>query len=145
MNDTHEEAGQASQPKEADFKEAALEVTTEDKEPRRVLKDLLSFHLGLGKPKDYRPYEGSMLVPALIAPYRDLSEIRYDYPLCVLENNEDAVMPLGNIFNQLIDEVGGESDSEKRLQHYLQKLEFSIKALVDSGKQFLLPILNLLL
>ncbi len=70
------------------------------------------------------------LVPALLHRYRDLKNIRHDYPFC-LEGREAsaAVRSLSNIIDELADNVSDEGDSGARLRQHIHSIEPEIREL----------------
>ncbi|MDH3388043.1 MAG: hypothetical protein OEN02_09060, partial [Gammaproteobacteria bacterium] len=75
------------------------------------------------------------VVPALLYQYRDLKNIRHDYPFC-LEGSESAtaVRCLSNIIDDLAENVNDESESGKRLKHHIHSIEPEIRELAYQNR-----------
>ena len=80
------------------------------------------------------PVDGLDLRPALFAGYRDLTKLRYDFPLVLLHNvaDESSVRSLSGLFDSAFAEVYGATDGE-RLRSYSLRMEREIRALVAGG------------
>ena len=74
------------------------------------------------------------LSPALFARYRDLSLLRYDFPLVLVRNAAPAscVQPLCGLLDRVLQEIGVGDDGERVSRHVL-RLEMQIRALVADG------------
>jgi ferredoxin len=109
----------------------------EEKDAESPLKynQLLKFFLAGIKPVEKPVYEtAGQLTPVLLYPYRDLSKIRYDYPLCLLDKpGEQWVVPLKTIFDKLINEAAPPGDEGAHFTRALLNLESKMKALAEKG------------
>ena len=78
--------------------------------------------------------EGPNLRPALLAGYRDLTRLRYDYPLVLLrEPTQKAyVQCLSALIDGVIGEISRDDDSGRPAKHLL-RLEQEIRALLAGG------------
>ncbi len=76
------------------------------------------------------------LVPALLAGRRDLTGLRYDYPLVLVERPVAGgyVEPLAGIIDRLLAAAVGSPD-EGRLRAHALRLEAGVRALVATGAQ----------
>lgn len=95
----------------------------------------LAFHLTGRKTGDKLDTPGEAgLRPALLAGYRDLTKLRYDFPLVLIANGADetAVQSLSGLFNHILEEIAGGADGERLKQHAL-RLEQEIRALATEG------------
>ena len=74
------------------------------------------------------------LRPALLAEYRDLSALRYDFPLTLVRNAEGAasVQSLSGLIDGVLKDVAGGADGE-RLRAHAFRLEREIRTLVVEG------------
>jgi len=74
------------------------------------------------------------LTPALFARYRDLSLLRYDFPLVLVKNPAagSSVAPLSGLFDRVLEEIAAGDDGERVSRHVL-RLERQIRALVAEG------------
>jgi ferredoxin len=74
------------------------------------------------------------LSPALFARYRDLSLLRYDFPLVLVRNAAAApcAQPLSGLLDRVLQEIGVGDDGERVSRHVL-RLEMQIRALVADG------------
>ena len=70
------------------------------------LRELVRFHL-TGESNGDTRREQPGLRSALLAPYRDLSELRYDYPLVLIERDADGVFvrSLSSVVNSVLEEI----------------------------------------
>ncbi len=73
--------------------------------------------------------EGRDLRPALLAGYRDLAALRYDYPLVLVEGRSgaEAVRPLSAIIDEALASVARGDDADRITQHVL-RLEKAMRA-----------------
>jgi hypothetical protein len=72
---------------------------------------------------------------ALLAPYRDLTRLRYDYPVVLLERDEGPqyVRSLSAVVGALIADLAPRGLEGERLRRQLLRLERELRALVASG------------
>jgi hypothetical protein len=99
------------------------------------LQAQLTFHLTGNRPgADLEVVAGLGLLPALFAGYRDLTKLRYDFPLVLVENATDRrfVQCLSAIVDGVIHEVAQGDDGE-RLTRHLLRLEQEIRVLMAEG------------
>jgi hypothetical protein len=78
--------------------------------------------------------DGLKLRPALFAGYRDLTRLRYDFPLVLLDGpNAPFVQSLSGLFDGILHQIAGGDDGERVTKHVL-RLEQEIRALVAAGE-----------
>src|SRR5664279_2971667 len=77
----------------------------------------------------------SDLRPALLAGYRDLTALRYDFPLVLINKGVDgqSVQSLSALFDGALKEVAGNGDGE-RIRKHAGRLEREIRKLVAEGE-----------
>ena len=73
--------------------------------------------------------------PALLAAYRDLTRLRYDYPVVLLErdNGTEYVQSLSSVIGTLIAELAPRGIEGERLRKQLLRLEREIRVLLAAG------------
>jgi hypothetical protein len=73
--------------------------------------------------------------PALLAPYRQLSKLRYDFPLILLDGGDTHAFmdTLSGVMNRLLREIAPEGDKGARLRQYVLRLETRMRELVTDG------------
>lgn len=73
--------------------------------------------------------------PALLAPYRDLTRLRYDYPVVLIEGDagRDYVRSLSSVVGALIAELAPRGIEGERLRKQLLRLERELRVLVADG------------
>lgn len=78
--------------------------------------------------------EGLKLRPALFSGYRDLTRLRYDFPLVLLKERPDGtfVEPLSGLVDGILDKIARGDDGERIRKHVLY-LEQNIRALAAGG------------
>jgi ferredoxin len=76
------------------------------------------------------------LRPALLARYRDLSALRYDFPLALVEgaSAESSVRSLSGIIDEILQQIARGDDGERVSRHVL-RLERQIRTLVAEGSE----------
>ena len=74
------------------------------------------------------------LRPALLSGYRDLTRLRYDFPLVLVEAEADGafVQPLSGIVDGILAKVAADEDGE-RIRKHVHALEQEIRKLVAKG------------
>ncbi len=77
---------------------------------------------------------GRALHPALFAAYRDLTRLRYDYPLVLVEAHDDGefVAPLSGLVDAILEKIAKGADGERIRKHVL-RLEQEIRAGLAAG------------
>jgi len=77
---------------------------------------------------------GRELHPALFAAYRDLTSLRYDFPLVLVEGRPDAafVEPLSGLVDAILDKIAKGDDGERIRKHVL-RLEQQIRVQLAAG------------
>ncbi len=103
-------------------------------------QETLIFHLtgrivNDGQGASLQPIRGLGLCPALLAPYRDLGELRHDLPV-VLDERADApefVHSLTSLVNDVLRDVAPHGVAGERLRRHALQLEREIRRAVDAG------------
>ena len=99
------------------------------------LRDHVAFYLtgkmsgsGLGS------IEGLGFRPAMLARFRDLTTIRYDYPLVLIDDAADGAfaVSLSGLFDDMLSEVAQGVDAE-RMRHHAVRLECEIRKGLAAG------------
>ncbi len=95
----------------------------------------LAFHLtGAVMGAGLHAIDESGLLPALLAPYRDLTSLRYDYPLVLLKDSaEEPFASLASIIDQLVAKSASAGEDEARTRKHLVQLEREIRSMVAAG------------
>ncbi len=98
------------------------------------LRELVRFHLTGERDGDDRRTE-PRLRSALLAPYRNLSELRYDYPLVLVERDADGafVRSLSSVVDGVLQEIAPAGVEGERLRKHFLRLEAAMRALVLEG------------
>ena len=81
-----------------------------------------SFHLGsLPAGAGLDPIVDRGLIPALAARYRDLSALRYDYPVVLLQDPREGEFfrPLSSIIDDVLREAAAGDDADRIASHVL--------------------------
>jgi len=95
----------------------------------------LAFHLtGALTGGALHAVDGRKLVPALLAGYRDLTGLRYDFPAVLLR--DDANQPfasLSDVIEELISKLASAGEDEPRVRKQLLRLEREIRSVVAAG------------
>ncbi len=95
----------------------------------------VAFFLTGRRPSEYLDaVDGLGLRPALFAGYRDLAQLRYDYPLVLVANrpDRDFVQSLSGLVDAALAKVASGSDGERMRKHTL-RLEQEIRVLAAGG------------
>jgi hypothetical protein len=73
--------------------------------------------------------------PALLAAYRDLTRLRYDYPVVLIEGNAGPayVQSLSSVIGELVEELAPRGIEGERLRKQLLRLEREIRMLIAGG------------
>lgn len=99
------------------------------------LQTQIAFHLAGRKPEAAAEgAAGADARPALLARYRDLSALRYDFPLLLLRNagDRDYVRCLSGVIDEVVHGLAG-GDGGERLTRHLLGLEREIRVLLAGG------------
>jgi len=93
--------------------------------------ELITFHLTGERPKDAKNDPANLeLCPALLSSFRDLSGIRHDYPLVLVEDGSgQPVASLSGIVNAILQATAPRGIAGERLRQNLISLEGEIRAL----------------
>lgn len=96
------------------------------------LQEMINFHLtGKRGDADAATLQVSDAVPALLAPYRDLGELRYDYPLILIDgaDTQAYVDTLTGVINRLLRDIAPRGDSGAQLRQHILRLEQRMREL----------------
>lgn len=94
------------------------------------------FHLTGRRPvEDLQEVAPLELRPALLARYRDLTRLRYDFPLVLAQGTagDGFVRPLSAVIDEALAESDAEGVKRERLRMHLLRLEQEIRVLVAGG------------
>lgn len=82
--------------------------------------------------EEFRPEE---LRPALLSGYRDLTRLRYDFPLVLVHGccDEAFVRPLSAVMDAVLADAEAEGERRERLRRHLLRIEREIRRLTAEG------------
>lgn len=101
-----------------------------------ALQEQAVFHLtGRRSGDELEPVEAGDLRPALLAGYRDLTRLRHDYPVVLVDGTRagEAVRSLSAVVNGLLQEVAPRGSEGERLRRAVLGLERELRLLVRDG------------
>jgi len=107
------------------------------------LQTHVAFHLTGRRPaKDLDAVDTLELRPALLAHYRDLTRLRYDFPVMLVRGagEQSGVRALSALIDDLLHEVAKGDDVERVTRHVLRQ-ERQIRTLVAEGQRGMLSSL----
>jgi hypothetical protein len=97
------------------------------------------FHLtGSRAAADLEPIEDGRFRPALLAGYRDLTSLRYDFPVVLVEDGADVVRSLSSAVDESLREVAPRGIEGERLRRQVLSLERELRVLVRDGAKGML-------
>ncbi len=101
----------------------------------RFPEQALFFATGKSHSEGIDPIDGLGLRPALLARYRDLTRLRYDFPLVLVDSGATAgeVRSLTSIVDQVLQQVAPRGLDGERLRRHVLGLEHGIRALCADG------------
>jgi uncharacterized Fe-S cluster protein YjdI len=90
----------------------------------------LVFHMTGKQPVGAPALDAATLRPALLAGYRDLTELRYDFPLVLTDSEEERewVQSLSGVFDRALGRIAPAGDGERLRQHAV-RIERELRAL----------------
>jgi hypothetical protein len=101
-----------------------------------ILQQQTVFHLTGRRPDvTLEPIDGLGLRPALLARYRNLSRLRYDFPVVLLEfrPGRPFARPLSDIVNEVAQNAAPAGPSGEALRKHLLRVERAIRRAVAAG------------
>lgn len=100
------------------------------------MQEMIHFHLtGKRGGSEIHDVAQQDVLPAVLAPYRELRKLRYDFPLVLLDadGSQAFVDTLSGVINRLLREIAPEGSAGARLRHHVLRLEIRIRELVADG------------
>ena len=100
------------------------------------LQPNVAFHLSERKAgEELGAPEGLGLRPALLAAYRDLTRLRYDFPLVLRADTADdrVFEPLSGLIDRAVEDVARTGNDAEPLRAYALRLERELRAMAASG------------
>jgi hypothetical protein len=107
------------------------------------LQSHVAFHLTGRRPAGgLEAVDPLALRPALLARYRDLTALRYDFPLVLVDRGADGdrVQALSGLVDRLLQDIASGDDAERVTRHVL-RLERQLRELLAEGGEGLLSAL----
>lgn len=99
------------------------------------VKEQLVFHMTGKRAGDAPAQDGvEALLPAALAPYRDLARLRYDFPLVLPEAGGEAIS-LSAAVAGLLARIAPRGIEGERLRRHVLRLEAEIRAMVARGEE----------
>ena len=93
----------------------------------------IAFHLtGRRAQGEFAALASSDLQPAIFAGYRDLTALRYDYPLVLVRDDKQPVQSLSGLLDGALKAIAADSDADRLRKHAL-RIEREIRKLVAEG------------
>lgn len=71
--------------------------------------------------------------PALLAPYRDLTNLRYDFPLVLTQNGDAPVVSLSDAINALLQKIAPSGPAGEKLRRTVLHIEREIRTMAAEG------------
>jgi ferredoxin len=108
----------------------------------RLQAHVAFFLSGKANPPDLETIDRLKLRPALFAAYRDLTRLRYDFPLILVAGQPDGayVESLSGLIDSILGKIAHGGDAE-RLRKHILSLERHIRAQAAAGKEGRLSVL----
>ena len=98
------------------------------------LLELVAFHLTGKRPgADLGDIDDLSLRPTLFTGYTDLSKLRYDYPLVLVEGDDGFVRSLSGVVDGLLQELAPRGAEGERLRKNVLGLEKELRVLLSRG------------
>ena len=102
---------------------------------KQIMHTLRHFHLGNPSVKEEVQQVGSDFLPALLEPYRDVSRLRYDYPLFLFNAEQSEVnptpeqlaKPVGEVLQECVASFAPGDDSARILKDNLPWVERELR------------------
>lgn len=101
-----------------------------------TMQEMINFHLtGKRGDGDVTDGPGPDACPALLTPYRQLSELRYDFPLLLLDDAASLAFAdsLSGIFNRLLRDIAPEGNTGEQLRQHVLRLEGRMRELASDS------------
>jgi hypothetical protein len=111
------------------------------KETAGTLQSQAVFHLTGSRPGDeLEPIEDGRFRPALLAGYRDLTSLRYDFPVVLVEDGPgtDFVRSLSSVVDGVLQDLAPRGIEGERLRRQVLRLERELRVLVRDGSRGML-------
>ncbi len=98
-------------------------------------QDQVLFHMTGKRTDEALPIDAGDLRPALLAGYRDLARLRYDYPLVLIDDaaGGEFALPLSITVDRLLTDLAPRGIEGERLRRHVLRLERAIRAQVANG------------
>ena len=101
-----------------------------------AMHEMINFHLtGKRDSNDAAEVPATDDYPALLAPYRELAELRYDFPLILLDDPDTLAIAdtLTGIINRLLRDLAPAGSAGEQLRQHVLRLEARMRKLVADG------------
>lgn len=101
------------------------------------LQELINFHLTGRRGKEATQPHADSFCPAVLAPYRDLTTLRYDFPVVLLDDAKSPAFAdsLTGIVNRLLREIAPQGNAGEQLRQHVLRLERRMRLMVASGAE----------
>ena len=101
------------------------------------LQELINFHLTGRRGKDTAQQSEQQFCPALLAPFRDLEALRYDFPVVLLDDAKSPAFAdtLTGIVNRLLREIAPQGNAGEQLRQHVLRLERRMRRMVAAGAE----------
>jgi hypothetical protein len=98
-------------------------------------QEQLVFHMTGKRGDGLAPVDIATLRPALLAPYRNLARLRYDYPVVLSEPTADSacVHSLSSVVSVLLADIAPRGVEGERMRKHVLRLEQELRALLAGG------------
>jgi hypothetical protein len=100
------------------------------------LQEQLAFHLtGRRMGHSLLPADGAQLRPGLMARFGDLTRLRYDFPLVLVDGrgDEDSVQSLSMLINGVLQDIAPRGIEGEATRQHVLRMEREIRALAANG------------
>ncbi len=98
-------------------------------------QDQVLFHMTGKRTAEALPIDAEGLRPALLAGYRDLTRLRYDFPLVLIDDADSAefALPLSATIDRLLADLAPHGIEGERLRRHVLRLEREMRRQVAQG------------
>jgi hypothetical protein len=95
----------------------------------------VAFHLTARRPDESpAPSDWLGVRPALLAAYRDLAALRYDFPLVLIKGRSDCVRSLSSVIDTVLQKIAPRGVEGERVRRQVLRLEQEIRRLAADGR-----------